>query len=346
VTNAPETRAGASRSELPGRGLRVVAVGGGTGLAALLGGLKRRVGREIRELTAIVAVTDDGGSSGRLRREFGVPPPGDIRNCLAALADDSDLLTRLFQFRFAGGEGLSGHSFGNLFLAALTELTGDFPQAILTAERVLSVRGRILPATLAAVQLRGHGISGRIYEGESLIGRAHERLARIELVPAAPAAHPPALAALRDADLVVLGPGSLYTSILPNLLLPELRDALAAAAAPVVLVVNLMTQPGETDGLDAADHLAALEAHVGDGVVDALLAHRGELDEERLAPYRAEGAAPVTVDRAALAAHGVRALERHLVAAGGLVRHDPERLADALLALAPEVSRRPSPTRL
>jgi uncharacterized cofD-like protein len=307
----------------------VVAIGGGTGLAALLSGLKRRVGDGISELAAIVAVTDDGGSSGRLRRDFGVLPPGDIRNNLAALGDDSDLLTRLFQYRFEGGEGLSGHSFGNLFLMALTELTGDFPQAILTAERILSVRGRILPATLSSVHLRAHGVSGRIYEGETLVGRSSERLTRVELVPAGSPAYPPAVDAVLDADLVLLGPGSLYTSILPNLLLPDLARALIDGAAPVVLVLNLMTQPGETDGLGALDHVAALEAHAGSGLVDAVLVHAGEIPEERLAPYRAEAAAPVVVEREALAARGVEVVAADLLAPGGLVRHDPEKLAAA-----------------
>ncbi len=312
-------------------GMRVAALGGGTGLAALLRGLKRRLGRGIAELSGIVAVTDDGGSSGRLRRDLGLLPPGDIRNCLAALADDTDLLTRLFQFRFEAGEGLSGHSFGNLFLAALTELTGDFPQAILTAERVLSVRGRILPATLASVHLRGHAVSGRVYEGESLIGRSHEKLSRIELVPATPPAYPPALAAIARADLVLLGPGSLFTSILPNLLIPGFAAALRSTRAPVVLVLNLMTQPGETDDLTGLDHLAALESHLGRGLINAVLVHSGGFDEARLAPYRAEGALPVAIDPGALAAHGVRLVEADLAAPDGLVRHDPDRLAACIV---------------
>ena len=315
-------------------GLRVVALGGGTGLAALLSGLKRRVGAGIADLTGIVAVTDDGGSSGRLRRDLGLLPPGDIRNCLVALADDEDLLARLFQFRFEAGEGLSGHSFGNLFLAALSEITGDFAQAILTAEKILSVRGRILPATLADLALRATTVAGRVVEGESAIGRAGEPLARVELVPAAPPAYPPAVAALERADLVLLGPGSLYTSVLPNLLLPQIRGALAASRAPVTLILNLMTQPGETDGLDATAHLDALEAHVGRGVIDTLLVHAGAIPAERLAPYRAFGAEPVGVDERALAARGVRLERADLLAPRGLVRHDPDRLAAAALALA------------
>jgi uncharacterized cofD-like protein len=311
--------------------LKITALGGGTGLAALLSGLKRHVGGAVSELTAIVAVTDDGGSSGRLRRDLGVLPPGDIRNCLAALADDSDLLTRLFQFRFESGEGLSGHSFGNLFLAALTELTGQLPQAILTAEEILNVRGKILPATLASVHLRGFGVSGKVFEGESLIGRSHERLTRIELVPGAPPAYAPALEAIAAADTILLGPGSLYTSILPNLLIPGVSAALRAAEAPVILILNLMTQPGETDGFAGVEHLEVLEEHLGAGLVDAVLAPAGELAAERVAPYRASGAEPVAIDRAALAARDVRLIEADLVAEHGLVRHDPERLAAVVI---------------
>jgi len=311
----------------------VTAIGGGTGLAALLSGLKRRVGAGIAELTGIVAVSDDGGSSGRLRRDLGLPPPGDIRNCLVALADDEHLLARLFQHRFGGGEGLSGHSFGNLFLAALTEITGDFAQAVLTAERILSVRGTILPATLENVALSGTTRSGLRLEGESAIGRAGEPIDRVALVPATPPAYPPAVAALERADLVLLGPGSLYTSVLPNLLLPEIRAALARRRGPSALVLNLMTQPGETDGLDAVAHLDAIERHVGAGLVDVVVAHRGAISPDRLAPYRAEGAEPVAVDRAALEARGCRVEEADLVAAEGLVRHDPEPLAATLLAL-------------
>jgi uncharacterized cofD-like protein len=309
-------------------------------LAALLSGLKRRVGEEIGELTGIVAVSDDGGSSGRLRRDLGLPPPGDIRNCLVALADDEDLLARLFQHRFEAGEGLSGHSFGNLFLAALTEITGDFPRAILTAERILSVRGTILPATTADLALRATTVGGRVVEGESAIGRTGEPIARVELVPASPPAYPPALEAIRAADLVVLGPGSLYTSILPNLLLPGIRAALGESRARTVLVLNLMTQPGETDGLDGPAHLAALAAHAGAALLDAVLVHRGPLAEERLLPYRREGARPVHLDAAAAARAGLERLEADLLAREGLVRHDPDRLAAALVAAARDARER------
>ena len=312
-----------------------MAIGGGTGLSALLRGLKAHVGTErLRQLTGVVTVTDDGGSSGRLRREFGVLPPGDIRNCIAALADDEDLLTRLFQYRFPNGGGLLGHSFGNLFLTALTGITGDFHQAILTAESVLSVRGKIFPATLTDVRLRGRGVSGRIYEGESAIGLSGEELAAVELDPAAPPAFPPAVAALESADLVLLGPGSLYTSILPNLLIPGIRQALVKTRARVVLLLNLMTQPGETDGMMGIDHLRALVRQAGEGIIDAVLVNSTGIPPASISHYAETGSEPVAVDRAVLEAMGVEVHEADLLAADGdLLRHDPEKLARAVLEL-------------
>jgi uncharacterized cofD-like protein len=313
----------------------LVAIGGGTGLSALLRGLKHHVGSaRLRQLTGVVTVTDDGGSSGRLRREFGVLPPGDIRNCIAALAPDEDLLTRLFQYRFPNGGGLLGHSFGNLFLTALTGITGDFHQAILTAESVLSVRGKIFPATLTDVRLRGRGVSGRIYEGESALGLSGEELAAVDLDPGNPAAFPPAVAALEQADLILLGPGSLYTSILPNLLIPGIRQALAKAPARVVLLLNLMTQPGETDGMMGADHLAALVKHAGGGIIDAVLVNSTAIPEPLVSHYAATGSEPVKVDRAALETMGVVVHEADLLAVDGdLIRHDSEKLSRAVLAL-------------
>jgi uncharacterized cofD-like protein len=322
-------------------GPALVAVGGGTGLAALLRGLKHQVGtRRLRQITGVVTVTDDGGSSGRLRRELGVLPPGDIRNCLAALADDEDLLTRLFQYRFPNGGGLLGHSFGNLFLTALTGLTGDFHQAILEAEKVLSVRGKIFPATVHDVRLRGRGRSGAVYEGESAVGASGEPLAALEIDPPSPPAFPHAVAALDRADLILLGPGSLYTSILPNLLIPGIRQAIAKAGAPVILLLNLMTQPGETDGMMGADHLRAIERHAGAGLVDMVLANAQPIPPQQLAHYAETGSESVTVDREWLARAGVRLVEADLLAAGDLIRHDSAKLAGAVLDLADEVRAR------
>ncbi len=315
-------------------GAALVAIGGGTGLSALLRGVKAQVGSGLRQLTGVVTVTDDGGSSGRLRREFGVLPPGDIRNCIVALADDEDLLARLFQYRFPNGGGLLGHSFGNLFLTALTGITGDFYQAILTAESVLSVRGKIYPATLTDVRLRGHGVSGRVYEGESAVGVSGEELTRVELDPAAPPAFPGAVAALEQADLILLGPGSLYTSIIPNLLIPGIRQAIVKSGARVILLLNLMTQPGETDGMMGVDHLAAVQSHAGAGVVDAVLVNSTPIPEELLTHYAETGAQPVRVDREALERMGAAVLAADLLAPGELIRHDSASLARAVLALA------------
>jgi uncharacterized cofD-like protein len=317
-------------------GQALVAIGGGTGLSALLRGLKHHVGTpRMCQLTGVVTVTDDGGSSGRLRRELGVLPPGDIRNCIAALADDEDLLTRLFQYRFPNGGGLLGHSFGNLFLTALTGITGDFHQAILTAESLLSVRGKIFPATLTDVRLRARGVSGTIYEGESAIGLAGEELAAVELDPGAPPAFPQAVAALDRADLILLGPGSLYTSILPNLLIPGIRQALAKSRARVVLLLNLMTQPGETDRMMGIDHLRALVRHAGEGIIDAVLVNATAIRASLIDHYAETGSEPVAVDRAALEAMGVEVHEADLLAADGdLIRHDSGKLAAAVLEMA------------
>lgn len=283
-----------------------------------------------------MAVTDDGGSSGRLRRDFGVLPPGDIRSCIVALADDEDLLARLFQYRFGEGEGLMGHSFGNLFLAALSGITGDFYQAILTAESVLSVRGRILPATLTDLHLRATGQSGRTYDGESAIGESGEPLHELTLEPAGPPVFPPAAEAIIHSDLVLLGPGSLYTSIMTNLLIPGIAAAVHDCRGKVVLPLNLMTQPGETDGLDAVAHLDAVEKFAGTGVVDIVLANSTPIPRERLPAYREEGAEPVVVDGPALRARGVEVVERDLLADGPLVRHDPAKLSRAIVDLVDE----------
>jgi len=333
---------------------RLVAVGGGSGLAVLLRGLKHRVrsspsgggvpsavpepggqpGDLIEELAAVVTMSDDGGSSGRLRRDFGVLPPGDIRNCIVALADDEDQLARLFQYRFPAGGDLAGHSFGNLFLTALTGITGDFYQAILTAESILSVRGRILPATLTDTRLRGRGTSGRTYEGESAVGASGERLTAVEMLPPNAPAFPVAVDALLRADLILLGPGSLYTSILPNLLIPGIRAAVRESTARVVLLLNLMTQPGETDELDGLAHLDAIEQHAGPGLVDRVLVNSTPLPEGPLRMYAVAGAKPVTVDRAAFERRGVEVVEADLLASGGLIRHDPRKLTEAVLSLA------------
>jgi uncharacterized cofD-like protein len=300
----------------------------------LLRGLKHHVGSDrLKQLTGVVTVTDDGGSSGRLRREFGVLPPGDIRNCLVALADDEDLLARLFQYRFPNGDGLLGHSFGNLFLTALTGITGDFHQAILTAESILSVRGKICPATVQDVRLRARGVSGRVYEGESAIGTSGEPIDGLELDPPAPPAFPPAVTALEKAELILLGPGSLYTSIVPNLLIPGIRQAVNKSRARTVLLLNLMTQPGETDGMSGLDHLKAVERFTGRGLVDAVLVNSVPIPEPLLEHYAETGSEPVRCDREPIEAMGIQIVEADLLAEGDLIRHDPGKLAAAVLDL-------------
>jgi len=322
---------------------RIVCLGGGTGLSALLRGLKRHVGREISDLKAVVTMSDDGGSSGRLRRELGVLPPGDIRNCLVALADEEDCLARLFQYRFATGEGLSGHSFGNLFLTALTDITGDFSQAVLMAESILSVRGQILPATLSDVRLAAVGATGSRYWGESAISASAEPLVELTLHPADAPAFGPAVDSIRQADLIAVGPGSLYTSIVPNLLLTEVRDAVRASAAPVVLVLNLMTQPGETDGMSAVDHLRAIDRQAGSDLVDMVLFNTTPIPSQHLEPYREEGSTAVTVDPAALSECGAQPLGRDLLADGPLIRHDSDRLGAVFADLLQQVASRVAP---
>lgn len=254
------------------RGPRVVAIGGGHGLSTLLRGLKAHTGN----LTAVVTVADDGGSSGRLRESFGILPPGDIRNCLAALSNDEDMLTQLFQYRFSGAPGLEGHSFGNLFITALADITGSFEDAIVESGRVLSVNGRVLPSTLHDVKLVAslelpHSLNEVRVEGESRIPEMAGRVRRVWLEPDNAPAFPPVIKALLSADLIVVGPGSLYTSILPNLLVHDLLSSMRASRAAKIYVCNIATQEGETDTFSTYDHVRVLEGYVGDDLFDVIL---------------------------------------------------------------------------
>ena len=308
------------------RGPRVVAVGGGHGLAALLRGLKAYTSN----LTAVVTMADDGGSSGLLRRDMGMPPPGDLRDCLVALADDESLMSQLFQYRFPDG-GLQGHSFGNLFMAALTEVTGDFELAVAESTQVLKVRGRVLPSTADDVVLHAQMVDGGRVSGQSTITAAEHLPLRVWLTPEKPRPVPQAVTALARAELIVLGPGSLYTSIIPNLLIPEVRQALADSRAQVVYVCNVMTQPGETDGYTAADHLDALYRHGVEGLVDLVIVDDSHLAPDLLAGYERLGARPVPVDDDRLRRMGVKVVRAPVAAQSDVVRHDPERLAQALV---------------
>jgi uncharacterized cofD-like protein len=311
------------------RGPKIVAIGGGTGLSTLLRGLKQYSAN----ITAIVTVADDGGSSGRLRREMGILPPGDIRNCIAALADEERLLTELFQYRFQAGDGLSGHSFGNLFLTAMAEVTGDLERGIEASSRVLAIRGKVLPATLTDVRLWAELDDGRIIEGESKITEANGRIRQIGCLPSDPPALPAALAAIEEADYIIVGPGSLYTSVIPNLLVPEIREAISRATVPRIYVCNIMTQPGETDSYTVANHIQAIEQVCDRRVFDAVLAQRTPPSPNALQRYAKEQSHPVFLDREEVGKMGYRIVLANVMtenAETGQVRHDPQRLARVL----------------
>ncbi|MBV8368063.1 MAG: YvcK family protein [Candidatus Eremiobacteraeota bacterium] len=304
------------------RGYRIVVVGGGTGLSTMLRGLKKITSK----LTAVVTVSDDGGSSGRLQKELGVLPPGDIRNCLVALADDEALVTALFRYRFEEGEGLSGHSFGNLFLAAMTGITGNFDQAIKAASRVLNVKGRVLPSTLAVARLCAKLVDGRTVEGESNITGARGVIQEVFLDPPFAAPLDEVIAAIREADAIVLGPGSLYTSIMPNLLVDRIGREIEAASGVKIYVCNVMTQPGETDGYTASAHVRALLRGAGANVCDVAIVN-DELPRKLREAYAEEGQLPVKVDDEELKALGVRIVRANVISETDTVRHDSDRLA-------------------
>lgn len=323
------------------RGLRVVALGGGTGLSALLRGLKHNVVRRhdptptakrpIADLAAIVTVTDDGGSSGRLRRENRILPPGDIRNCMVALASDEALLGRLFQYRFHAGRGLAGHNFGNLFLAALTHVTGDFTEAVRVSSKVLAIRGRIFPSTVANVTLEAVLENGKRVYGETSISASKAPIRKLQLNPRRVRAFPEAVEAIRHADLILLGPGSLYTSILPNLLMPEISNAILRSKAPRVYIANLMTQPGETTGYSLSEHLNAIQRHVPGRIVDFVVANRKSVSPDVARRYKKQGAERVVVDLPVLNKQRVRVILDSLLEEHGVIRHDSKRLARLLV---------------
>jgi uncharacterized cofD-like protein len=312
------------------RGQRIVAIGGGTGLSNLLSGLKRYSSN----LTAIVAVTDDGGSTGRLRAALGMPAPGDLTDCYAALSD-SPLLSSLLTHRFTRGEGLEGHTFGNLLLATLSEERGDFAEATLAVNAILQVRGQVIPATSAAAVLVAELEDGTRVIGESKLRDRPEgvRIERLRLEPAALPAMPQAIDAIRNAELVVIGPGSLYSSVIPPLLVPEVGAAIRATPAKIIYIVNIMTEAGETDGMSALDHVRALQAHLG-RVPDIVLVNTAPISQEMLERYRAERAEPSRVEPAAFRAAGIRAHGAILTRSGG-GQHDPDELSAALVRLFP-----------
>ena len=319
-------------------GLRLVAIGGGTGLSTLLAGLKQFVGRRDRgfwldSLSAIVTVSDDGGSSGRLRDELQILPPGDIRNCMIALSEDSNLLSTLFRHRFRGTGDLGGHSFGNLFLAALAEVTGDFVEAVRLSSEVLASKGHIYPATTTDVRLVAELEDGRVVHGETRITGSRSKIRHLRLEPEHCLPLPGALAAIRAADLITVGPGSLYTSILPNLLVSKVADAIAGSAATKVFVTNLMTQPGETDGYDAQRHLSTIRDYAPQISFDYVLLNDRAITDAQALLYAADGAFQIRWDDESAAGLGdAEIIRADLLENGEMVRHDPERLARAVIA--------------
>lgn len=307
------------------RGPKIVAVGGGTGLSMLLKGIKRIT----NNITAVVTVGDDGGSSGRLREDMGVLPPGDIRNCIAALADNDDLITKLFQYRFKSGEGLEGHSFGNLFLTALCSITGDMVRAVKESSNVLSIRGRVLPSTLDDMRLAAEYEDGTIVHGESAIPEEHKKIKRLFTEPENCKALEDVIEAIKDADLIILGPGSLYTSVIPNLLIKQISEEIIKSTAKKIYVCNIMTQPGETDDYAVSNHLNALFKHAGsDKLVDAVLVNN-VLPPNMAEKYQQCGQLPVVLDRENI---NVDIVEKKLIEESreGLVRHSSNRVARAV----------------
>lgn len=309
------------------RGPRIVAVGGGTGLSMLLSGIKNIT----NNITAVVTVGDDGGSSGRLRESLGILPPGDIRHCITALADDEDLVTELFKYRFKTGEGLEGHSFGNLFLTAMCAITGNMVSAIKASSNVISIRGRVLPSTLDDMKLVAEMEDGRIIHGESNIPEAKGKIRKLFCEPENCRALPEVIEAIKQAELIILGPGSLYTSVIPNLLIKEISDEIAKSKAKKIYVCNIMSQPGETDGYAVSDHLGALIQHSGHKIVDAVLVNN-YLPENLADKYQKSGSYPVKTDLNEIKKLGIKVCAKNLIETNkdGLVRHSSRKVARAV----------------
>ncbi|MCD7879861.1 MAG: YvcK family protein [Candidatus Gastranaerophilales bacterium] len=312
------------------RGPKIVAIGGGTGLSTMLKGIKKIT----NNITAVVTVGDDGGSSGKLREELGVLPPGDIRSCIAALADDEDLVTKLFQYRFKECTGLCGHSFGNLFLTAMCAITGDMVRAVKESSKVLSIRGRVLPSTLDDMRLIAEMDDGSIIKGESNIPESGKKIKRLFTEPDNCKPLEDVITAIHEAELIILGPGSLYTSVVPNLLINEISKAVNDSKAKKIYVCNIMTQPGETDGFKVSDHIKTLINHAKyDKIIDAVLVNN-DLPKNLLAPYKDAGSVPVIVDREEIQKLGIEIVQKNLIedkrfedGHSSFVRHSPGRLA-------------------
>jgi uncharacterized cofD-like protein len=311
------------------KGPKIVVIGGGTGLSTMLRGLKHYTSN----ITAIVTMADDGGSSGQLRGELGILPPGDIRNCLVALADTESLMEELFQHRFSNCNGLSGHSVGNLFIAGMTQIAGDFQTAVKEMGRVLAIRGQVLPVTLKHVILCAELENGTIIEGESNIPRMQQKINRVFLRPGDCEPVPEAFTAIAEADLIILGPGSLYTSVIPNLLVRGVADAVAQSPAVTVYACNIMTQPGETDGYTASDHIRAIHQHAGSGLIDYAIVNVEDIPRKLLRKYRNDGAIPVRADIKEMEQMKVVPVCEDLIFESDVVRHDSVKLAGAIIGL-------------
>jgi uncharacterized cofD-like protein len=314
--------------------LRIVAIGGGTGLSVLLQGLKRHA--PAVDITAVVTVTDDGGSSGRLRREFEVLPPGDIRNCMVALSEDAALLSQLFQYRFQNGRGLKGHSFGNLFLTALTHIMGDFPDAVKASAEVLKIVGRIYPSTVQNVALEALLADGSRIKGETRISKSRKKIETIRLVPRRVRPLAATLEAIEQADVITLGPGSLYTSVVPNLLVEGISKAIRSSRALKAYFVNLMWQPGETTGLTASQHIRAIHKHAGHKLLDYAVINVAKIRPALQKRYEREQALPVENDVDRIFRMGIEVIAGNLLQKSTRVRHDPEQLAAVTVRLARE----------
>jgi uncharacterized cofD-like protein len=341
------TRVSPQESSVLKSPLRIVSIGGGTGLSTLLSGLKKHAhgvqhapeaGSPVVEITAVVTVTDDGGSSGRLRRDFDILPPGDIRNCMTALSEDADLLSQLFRYRFANGRGLRGHSFGNLFLTAMHQITGDFAHAVQLSSEILAIRGRIFPATSANVTLEAVLSDGSVVRGETKISKSRRPIDIIRLRPENCEPVPETLEAIAQADLITLGPGSLYTSVIPNVLVNGVSEAIERSPAQKIYFVNLMWQPGETINFSASQHVQAIHEHAGCAFIDCVVLNTGTIPSALKRKYARAHVKPVENDFENLAGMGVKVVVGDLVddatSVGNKVRHNPGVITQIVIDLA------------
>ena len=311
------------------KGPKVVVIGGGTGLSVMLRGLKAKT----YNLTAVVTVADDGGSTGRIRQDLDIIAPGDLRNCLVALADKEGLMEKLFAHRFGGSGNLTGHSFGNLFIAALIEVLGDVEEAMDATSKVLRVRGKVIPSSAEKLRLNAEMTDGRIVEGESQIPHAHGKIKRVFTTPEHPKAIQSAVRAIQEADAIVLGPGSLYTSIMPNLCVPDIVQAVRTSKAPKIYICNVMTQPGETDDYTVSDHVKAINRQAGGRVIDFVIANNGDVDPVVLQSYVATGSHPVIIDKKEVSQAGATLILSDLINKENSATHDTKKLANVLFDL-------------